>query len=235
MSKGESCAYCGEPAEDREHVVPQCLLINRDRPLVLPSCRACNVKKSKEDVYLRDFFAIREETSGLPHTQGMTDAMLRSIERKDKDGNPRTGPARAIFSTGKREYVISPSGDIVQTVTTVTADAARVVSGLQWIVRGLHYRHTGIVVPETDDCVWWSYNGPENKERFDVDWANEHFQGPFEIGDTMIYKGSVVADVPTYSNWLLTFYERVFIPFTINEGLLRAEGRRRGLMVDHLL
>ena len=87
-------------------------------------------------------------------------------------------------------------------------------------------------MPQTDDFTWWSYNGLENKERFDACWSNESFQGPFEIGDTMIYKGKIVEGVPLYSDWLLTFYERVFIPITMNGGLLIEEGRRRGLIAD---
>jgi hypothetical protein len=94
----ELCGYCAlEPAEDKEHVVPQCLLVDANKPVLIPACRACDLSKSREDEYLRDVFAIRIETSELPEMKEKRDAMIRSTEREG-----RFPPARQILSTMRK-------------------------------------------------------------------------------------------------------------------------------------
>ncbi len=55
-----NCIYCGRPAEDGDHVPPQCIF---PRPLpadliTVPSCRVCNRRFSVDDEYFRDALAL---------------------------------------------------------------------------------------------------------------------------------------------------------------------------------
>ncbi|MBX3114258.1 MAG: hypothetical protein KF836_06800 [Fimbriimonadaceae bacterium] len=207
----EKCAYCPELATDREHVVPKCLMLDKRKSLLVPSCRNCNNRKGREDEYLRDFFTLRAEILNLPELLDIRCAAERSlIKRFDK--NP---PIKQILSTYRKE-IITGEDDITTFQHIVHAENSRIIDGLFWIVRGLNYYHRGITIPIDAPKDTWSYNGDENKRVFDIVWP-EAQNGPFSVGGMLNYKVSVVKDVPEFSDWHLVFYDRLLHIITVDE------------------
>ncbi|MBS1725816.1 MAG: hypothetical protein JST51_03790 [Armatimonadetes bacterium] len=212
LKKRDKCGYCGERASEDEHVIPECLLLDKSKKLIIRSCSKCNQAKSKDDVYLRDTFALRIETSDLAELSKIKKSMENSIERAFLP-DPKIGPAFAMLKTF-RQHVL-PSGELQ---FQVTADSARMHRALHWIVRGLHFHHLGAIMNPEGKLQLWAYDLEENQERFNKIWPNTNSE-EFSVGGCLRYKYIVTKTLPTFSNWQLYFYERVYFIVSINEHL----------------
>lgn len=217
MSESVKCAYCGQHAVEKEHVVAKSLLVDRDTPVIVPSCSECNKAKSLDDDYLRDVFAIRLETSGLPQMREKRDKMVRSALRQG-----RMSPGKGILSTFHKRPVVLPGGRTILWQGVVKADRSRIFRGIRWIVRGLYYRHFQTTLPLDADLRWRYFEGEEQVREFEAIWPRAQC-GPFVVGSCLSYKINAFSDVPGYSEWVLVFYDRLLYVFTVNEESLLAK------------
>ena len=212
----EICAYCGKLATTKDHVVAKCLLVNSELGVIVPACEACNNAKSRDDVYLRDVFTIRAETANVPNMKSKSEKMERAALR---DGF--SSPGREILGMISNQAVVSESGDLKGFVYRAEARAERILSGLQWIVKGLYFYHFKQVLSPDVTWKWWAYEGAENKQKYDLIWPIPIYNGPFLVGACLEYKVVAVKEIEC-SKWLLTFFDRLFFIVSINEEKLRA-------------
>lgn len=71
---GGLCAYCGNPADTWDHIVPVAAGGRTAPGNVLPACRSCNSRKGTRDVY--DFI----EAAGVSVSAALDDALALALE-----------------------------------------------------------------------------------------------------------------------------------------------------------
>ena len=134
MSKPEvnECAYCGVIGMTKqEHVIPECLF---EQPLsnnmiTVRACNECNVLKSKDDDYLRDYLITNLSTYKQEVPQRLfAGKMARSMQRNSssfaKEINTSKITDTPFFSNGER-------------LSEVYFDLSRLRDILERIVKGL--------------------------------------------------------------------------------------------------
>jgi hypothetical protein len=80
----KTCYMCDNPATSREHVPPDCFFPkgHKSNLITVPSCVNHNLKKSKDDEYVRFFVAMHISNNRYGVDMAVTKG-LRSVERSD--------------------------------------------------------------------------------------------------------------------------------------------------------
>jgi hypothetical protein len=132
----------------------------------------------------------------------------------------RRSPGHMMLRTLKIQPIIGPTGEVIGEVCSVEADPQRIYSSFRWIVRGLYYFHTQSVLDPSYEFRLYAFEGPENKEQFDVLWPDGGSNGPFRAGGCVVYKFCLIQEVPEYSKWLLAFFGKVLIVMEVARDLV---------------
>src|SRR5271154_5448215 len=119
----KACIYCGNVAQGVDHVPPECLF---QRPLpgdmvTVPSCAKCNKRFGLDDEYFRDALALSTYESANP-------------------------PARAILERSRDGWAQHQS-TIAERVKLLPIDMKRIGRTAERVIHGLHFHHTGRVLP----------------------------------------------------------------------------------------
>lgn len=203
------CVYCGTTgALEKEDVIPKCLFPKpRPNDLVkVPSCRKCNLEKSKDDDYLRDLLVSDISTGNHPIAQTLFhDKMLSSFRQNSSDF------ARRAVSEGELSPYRTREGLYLGQAFSVPVDAGRLDRIFSTIVRGLYFKANGVRIPD---------NYAFDVRRIDMLAFNRHWpellkvrpNGPHRIGNDVFTCIWVKADVdPFLTVWWLFFYDSIGI------------------------
>lgn len=141
------CVYCeAVGVVEKEDVIPKCLF-PKPRPnnlVKVPSCRACNAAKSKDDDYLRDLLVSDISTGSHPVAQSLFHKkMLSSVRQNSSDF------ARIAKSEGELAPYRTQGGLYLGKAFSVPIDEARLNRIFATIVRGLYFKANGVRIPGT--------------------------------------------------------------------------------------
>jgi hypothetical protein len=204
-----ACIYCGRPAEEDDHVPPQCLF-PRPRPpelVTVPACSVCNRKFGFDDEYFRDAFVLSSiETEGLPELETLRAAVKRSLTYKKFQP-----PARKMLMRAQRGWHPWRSA-IAERVMLLPINMRRIGATVERIVKGLHFHETGRVLPATHTV------GVVHGSRLRTipSYDRVHFQrlfAPLETAQFRViggrafgYRFAQAEDDPDSGIWFLSFF-----------------------------
>jgi len=208
-----TCVYCGKAATcTDEHVVPRGLF-DKDAPLpdnliVVPACRPCNERKSRDDSFVRDLLVADEANTGNPLVQPVLKGQVaRSMKKGWSDFS------RIAQTSGRFLPVHSEGGIYLRHAFNVPIDWKRVNRFFQYVTKGLYWHFFGETFPADYQM---------DVRRLDLDLAVETIRdlqgrgvpGPYVIGDGVfgvIHALSKEEDDLHSGIWVFAFYNRVFM------------------------
>ena len=209
---GTECVYCGDPAEDWDHVPPKCLFSksNRHNLIRVPACIKCNNSFAKDDEYFRQMLSMRDDTGEGPDVTEAREASLRALSRKDQK-KLKDATLRNRFLTEAKHgeiYLGLRHGYMV--------DLHRLNRTVSRAVKGLFAYEFDRMLP--DDHVVLSFEGNE------IPKGDIGFLAPFSrIARTIVSNGyravgkgvfrygvAHLEGLPDTTIWILQFYGSVF-------------------------
>lgn len=204
------CVYCGAVGKvEHEDVIPVCLFLKPvpDRVLV-PSCRKCNLAKSKDDSYLRDMLVADYRCFANPTAQTIFNGpVLRSIRTN------RSAIARTFRSDGELVPMLTHSGVYLGHMPGVSLEEARILRIFSTIVRGLNFKVRRQRLADNTVFTVERLGGPSSQENIEqlrqVAWS-----GTGRIGTGILECGYMFDEEPNTTVWLLIFYSRIYILVT---------------------
>lgn len=143
----EICVYCGNPAEDEDHIPSRNLykgVAKNIKPIKVPSCKKCNKSFSKDEVFFRDLIVGSRYDYSLTATQLFNTAISRSIRR-----NPSLG--WQMFKQMSLVNLKTPSGIYLGKKTAfkfTSQDHSRVFNVLDKYIKGLFFYQFNKVLPK---------------------------------------------------------------------------------------
>ena len=193
----ESCIYCGQEANTRDHVPPKCLFPKpRTEMVTVPACRKCNSSYEKDDV----LFAVATCLDAYidhPQATRVWETSLRPLLRK----SPRF---RAMLASNIMPgRVRTPGGLDLPNRFAMLFSKPRDTRVIERIVQGLlweHYKRT--VDAQTEFEVYRNPQvDPEVAELLKA-FTNSSWIG----GDIFRYRHGLAQDAPDTSIWAMQFY-----------------------------
>jgi len=131
------CTYCGEVGKlTKDHVPPQNIYSKPtpDSMPWVPACAGCNGGASKDDEYFGFVMTSRGEGNANPAAESKMDKIIRSLERPQAEGY-----AASIFSSIRRENILTPGGVYLPNQYILNADLDRLLNVISRTTRGLHF------------------------------------------------------------------------------------------------
>ena len=134
-----TCVICGvSPATSREHIPPQCLYIQRPRDyLTVPACERCNHETKLDDEYFQLMMA---QMCGQVEAQDL----WRSKVQPKLDRRPAT---EELVSRSRGLGAVDGGSGDVRYFPIVSPDWMRLTRVVKKITCGLHWHHTGRIIP----------------------------------------------------------------------------------------
>lgn len=202
------CYLCGNKAEiTDDHVPPKNLAPKTPDSefILLPACEKCNGKYSHEESKFRDFVVSAGAHRGLKSADDALEAAIRNFTRNPpKDGITPQKDLQRLIKNHSIVDVIGPDG-----VSLGKSHAITVSDDLNWrsvlvkIARGLHYKYTNQIIPDTNKI---EVNFIKEIELPDI-YKSTPYAG--SVGDFFHYRGGPAVDEPTSGVWYLAFYKQV--------------------------
>lgn len=217
-SKAKICVYCGERlGVTDDHVVAKGFFATRPQNMItVPCCNQCNQRKKEYDTYLRDGIAHDVQVQDHPAIQQVLKGKVgRAIERRQSQHGNEDLP-----HLYHRPYS-TPQGLYLGMLPAAPVNLERLDGGMAYIVRGLSYHFTGVVIPH-EYCFKVSRIDPlSNQQAIE---AMKYFQhkGPFFLGDVFCCMYSQIEKNPAISFWLLCFYNRMIFTVITDEPAQKA-------------
>ncbi|MBL8061167.1 MAG: hypothetical protein JNK63_10695 [Chthonomonas sp.] len=193
ISRATHCCYCGRPLGkhevEKEHAVPECLLLRGTQPVLVPSCKSCNRKKSWDDEFLRDFLGFAGRGAGHQGFRAIRGAVLRSVKRGADEG--RHGPVSALLAGLKHRDVVWPCGTLAS-LLCFPVDNERLARSLAWITLGLHYYETERRLSPRSS-FWIVNDYQKNRDLAKKTWDVAPME-TLEVGPNFHYKVPIYTD-----------------------------------------
>ena len=193
--KFKSCAYCGEPANQKEHAIPKCLYPkskskSKLQRLTVPACNKCNNSWADDEAHSRNMLLLAGKKSSV--VGELWETTRRSFDKVDgrKRLNDLFIQLKPVETPDGKQYMVYPGKD------------ERVIRVVRKIVRGLCYHHN-FISPVLECQVWadvMKFNVPQQ-------FLDEMKQSHIER-DIIEYKYQVLNESGIHSGWLLTFFNR---------------------------
>lgn len=186
------CAYCGEPATGKDHVPPKGLFIRSGYQMItVPACDAHNTQRSGLDERFREFvmFHVRSE-----HTPLFTELWERNVR------GIRRNPRKLAEYLGKIRWY--PKTDQER----IYLEAEPFYRGVEWVCRGLYWRHTNRSLPLDVKFKVHMIN-PDAEVPDELRWNELTLTG--QVGMQFHYKGGIVHGRPNASIWYVFFHTSV--------------------------
>jgi 5-methylcytosine-specific restriction endonuclease McrA len=202
-----TCVYCGAVGQtESEDVIPRCLFLKPEPSRILvPSCRFCNLKKSKDDPYLRDMLAADYRSHGNPIAQELFNGpILRSMRRN------MSLIARSYNTAGQMTPIMTHGGIYLGDMPGVPLDAERLQRIYSNIVRGLTFDARGERLPNDTRFTWKHRTGPSSPEEFER-LRQAPWDGTRGIGQNVFECGYISGERRHEAVWLLIFYSSVYV------------------------
>ena len=211
------CPFCaknyvqhnGKNYINEEHVPPKCLFIHkRDKHglITIPSCKDCNQGTSIIDEKFKINLGIYLE-SDSEDKEVFYGSMLRTLNHKPSWRNEILSKISDILLPYNRGYG-----------HPIALDSEVLYLGARKIIRGLHWRVTGEVLPASDEPTVKLLEQGSNSIKLDAKTREifDEFGKVIEkCGDIFKVVYAVPVDCKSASMWLISFYgENVFLGFT---------------------
>lgn len=205
----KKCIYCGAFADTEDHIPSKNLFPQQDRQdakfVKVPSCSKCNSGFSKDEEFVRNYFASLAHDHSSKAVELFNTTIKRSIQKR-----PALG--RSFMRKMSLVDIYTPAGIYVgkRTKVKITDQDLDRIYGLlgNKYIKGLTYSHFGLKLP--DDHIirhaWVSEDNPtfSNEQIMKaIAWNldNEQFflYGMARIPETM------------QSVWISVFFEKIII------------------------
>ncbi len=208
------CVYCGVVAAATEDHIPPKNLFPKPRPsdlVKVDSCRICNTGASKDDEYFRLMLAIRHDAGTTPEGHKLWETIKRSLTRSQAQGLTNS----LVIATHQKD-VITEGGLFIGTAHAYQVDSERIRRVIARTTRGLYFTHFGRPIPYQDIVRVYAdddLRGHPQLESYlaELITAVTHSEKQC-VGDGSVfeYYFKPIADHPTASAWVLSFYRSVF-------------------------
>ena len=205
------CTYCCNETEvTRDHVVPRALFVGAypSDPVIVPSCRPCNVGKSRDEPYFSDYLTLDLGGSQSPTAMELFQTKVRRSHLKDK-----SELIRSVIDTAEVKPLYSSGGVYLGHYPQAPINAQRIVSVLQLMVRGLYYDCCKELLPQSCHIEVFRHNPWDQQGVIDRFFA-QGTPATRKIGDVFACGFYRAKDNPTATFWLLIFYGRVLFSAT---------------------
>lgn len=193
----ESCIYCGQEANTRDHVPPKCLFPKPRPPMItVPACLACNKSYEKDDVLLAIATwgeAYIEHPQAMRVWQESLGPLLRRSPRFSAMLASNIMPGTSRTPTG---LYLPHRMEIQVSKSRISRAVERIVKGLLWN----HYKR--IADAETEFDV--HRNPPVDSELAEI--INTFTDSSWIGGDTFCYRHALANDAHDSSIWAMRFY-----------------------------
>lgn len=193
--KLKSCAYCGKPASQKEHVIPKCLYPkskskSKLQRLTVPACNECNNSWADDEAHFRNMLMLAAKKSSV--VGELWETTRHSFEKVDgrKRLNDLFIQLKPIETPDCNRYIVYPGKD------------ERVIRVVRKAVRGLCYYHD-LTSPVFDCQVWADVMKFVVPEQFLNEMTYCHREK-----DIIEYRYQALNESGIQSAWLLTFFER---------------------------
>lgn len=150
------CAYCGAPAETKDHIPPKCLFA-KPKPsnlITVPSCQRCNLSDSGDDEYFRLMLSLKHDV--YPH-QDITKMWPRILDKLAKP--QKTGLRLSVLSNIQPIAIYSPHKLRLGTVYAYDVDLSRLSHVAKRIFKGLYYHLRRTPLPQKYTVEAYAFNG----------------------------------------------------------------------------
>lgn len=212
-----------------DHIPPKSLF---PRPLpndliTVPACAKCNGEASKDDEYFRLALQVREGIAEHPDVMKSRPTLIRSLEKPEAKGMRNSFLGSVVLAER-----ITPGGIFVGNVLALKTRMDRVDGVVARIVRGLFFRHRGIIVPRGYSVVAGTKETVDKfphelKLSLDEGVLNPLLAAPsVSIGNGVFsYRFGIDKADPNVTCWLLNFYGQAgFMGVTFPVSCLKGEG-----------
>ena len=203
------CYLCGkEGIMTDDHVPPRCLAPKADDSIFskLPAHESCNKAFSVQESRFRDYVAAYAQ-GGVPEAEDAFEKMWRNFGRgKEKRSGLPNKDFYRLYNNVVLKEGYTPSGIYIGPVIGIRPpEDLDYKSVLIKIARGLHYHHSGEIIPANYDM----------NAAFVV--SNEEYHAGYIrqlnmwgiLGDFFAFKGTWARDEPKSGMWYMCFYQSV--------------------------
>jgi hypothetical protein len=228
----DTCVFCGiAKGTTRDHIPPK-KLFSSPRPtnlITVPSCHACNLGTSKDDMYFRDCLIFGKETSSPAAKAQIGESVLRSFHMPE-----RKHYCQSFMDNVVDIDLVSSGGIYLGKANGLKIHESRLVNIAGKIVKGLFYHEYGLILPDSHSAVAMPL-----RERVLAEHQGRN--GIHEICNRLIrdtqrttigqgvfsywhHRYDEDDEDPHKSLWLLLFFERAaFFGMTIDRTTQKAE------------
>ena len=199
------CAYCGQVKEATDDHVPPKSIFKDPKPSNLPtvkSCADCNQGASDDDEYFRDTVLKYHAVEDKPQVKVQLAAMYRAaVKPKKRKYAERT--LRSFFNI----EAYSPGDIYLGTLPAFRIDTERLNRTVKRYIKGLYRYETGERLPDVRHINVTI--DPDNiSQKMQQVWQLLVGSEIKNIQEGVFWYAWVQAsDYPTYSSWLLVFYD----------------------------
>ena len=205
--KGGRCCYCGKIAPVTKDHIPPKNLFPRPRPsnlITVPCCQHCREGWSDDDEYFRAILLSSELTESHVEAKKATEAFLRSLQRPQHGRFLRMLASNItsanVYTTKARLYIGRHP--------IMVYDRNRVDRVTSRIVRGLFFKRTGCVFPDTHEIITVMRENISGKlDEFALK-NKDSFSPPIEVGNSVFAYTVAFAEDNVSSCWVMFFYDR---------------------------
>lgn len=206
------CPYCGlRPGNTKDHVIPQSLF---PKPLPnginLPTVRACaecnNVRKSGDDVFLRDFLITDMHCSDHPAAQSLLNGEMGRAMRSN-----RSEFARAAVPKGRPVPLFTSTGLYAGTCYTAPLDGERINRIFATITRGLYFKVLRRLLPADTQFEVRRQDPRYIGELLNLVQPPDAWCRPPSLGDVFTCVYAIGPYEKAQSLWVMQFYGSMYI------------------------
>ncbi len=154
-SRAKTCAYCGRPAETRDHIPPKALfpqpLPDAVELVTVPCCHQCNQGVADDDKYFATVLSSSIAAQGTAEGRAVWERLVSGGRRHPEEKGFWKGIRRNI----RVSEIHSPGGIILGSLPGHRRYEPRFYSVLERIVKGFFFKLSGTQLPSEYRVVIW--------------------------------------------------------------------------------
>lgn len=206
----ESCVYCGQAAQTRDHVPPKSIFPKslRKNLITVPACETCNNSSKLDDEYFRAVVTMASE-----------DPNAVSVWKQGVFKRASPAFRSRLLNSLRPAELRSPAGLHLRYGHSLKLENTRIKGVVIRIVRGLLWHHH-----QVSTCLDTTFDICLNPEPGMIH-ETLHVLPVRSVGDTTFqYRYGIASDDPQSSVWWLRFYQSTqFLVFATGKAGLELE------------
>ncbi len=186
-------------------MVPECLFIPPYPPnlLTVPCCRPCNLAKSKDDAFLRDFLSVDLASHRHPVAAALFDRKVRrSVARNSSEF------AKLVVSRRRMTPLYTPAGVYIGDFPGMEIPGDRIGIIVRRLVRGLYFNSRRHLFPADHPLKVLRHPADVFPNLYAALTIRSKPPATYVLG-TVFGCAFVYAEEPFNTIWLLWFFEQV--------------------------